>query len=61
MARLYTKTPWSYDTDSWFDVTSVNVNSQNVHEDKMFERQAILHLLSQGSKYYKYVKSRTMT
>ena len=42
MARLYIKTPWSYETDSWFDVTSVNFNSQKVHEDKIFERQDIL-------------------
>ena len=47
-------------TDSWFDVTSVNFNSQKVHEDKIFERQDILQFLSQGSKYYKYVKSQTM-
>ena len=57
MARLYIKTPWSYETDSWFDVTSINFNSQKVHEDKIFERQDILQFLSQGSKYYKYVKS----
>ena len=44
-------------TDSWFDVTSVDFNSQKVHEDKIFERQDISHFLSQGSKYYKYVKS----
>ena len=48
-------------TDSWFDVTSVNFNSQKVDEDKIFERQDILQFLSQGSKYYKYVKSPTMT
>ena len=57
--RLYIKTPWSYETDSWFDVTSVNFNSQKVHEDKIFERQDILQFLSQGSKYYKYVKYPT--
>ena len=46
-------------TDSWFDVTSVNFNfnSQKVHEDKIFERQDILQFLSQGSKYYKYIGS----
>ena len=60
MARLYIKTPWSCETDSWFDVTSVNFNSQNVYEDKIFERQDILQFLSQSSKYYKYVKSPTM-
>ena len=58
MARLYIKTPWSYETDSWFDVTPINFNSQKVHEDKIFERQDIF--LSQGSKYCKYVKSPTM-
>ena len=60
MASLYIKTPWSYETDSWFDVTSVNFNSQKVHQDKLFERQDILQFLSEGSKYYKYVKSPTM-
>ena len=62
MARLYIKIPWSYETVSWFDVTSVNFNfnSQKVHEDKIFERQDILQFLSHGSKYYKYVKSPTM-
>ena len=60
MARLYIKTPWSYETDSWFVVTSVKFNSQKVHEDKSFERQDILHFLSKGSKYYKYVKSATI-
>ena len=60
MARLYIKTPWSHETASWFDVTSVNFNSQNVHEDKVLEQQDILQFLSQGSKYYKYVKSPTM-
>ena len=60
MARLYIKTPWSYETDSWFDVTSVNFNSQKVHEDKIFERQDVLQFLSEGSKYYKYVKFPTM-
>ena len=47
-------------TDSWFDVTSVNFNSPKVHEDKIFKRQDILQFLSQGSKYYKYVKSPTI-
>ena len=42
-------------TDSWFDVTSVNFNSQNVHEEKNFEWQDILQFLSQGSKYYIYI------
>ena len=48
-------------TDSWFDVTSVNFNNQKVHEDKVFERQDILQFLSQGSEYYEYVKSPTTT
>ena len=50
----------NYETDSWFDVLSVNFNSQKVHEDKIFERQDVLQFLSKGSKYYKYVKSPTM-
>ena len=49
MARLYFKTLWSYETDSWFDVTSVKFNCQKVHEDKIFE-QDIVQFLSQGSK-----------
>ena len=28
-----------YNTDSWVDVTSVNFNSEKVHEDKIFGRQ----------------------
>ena len=60
MACLYIKTLLSHETDSSFDVTSVNFNSQNVHEEKNFEWQDILQFLSQGSKYYKYVKSPTM-
>ena len=61
MARLYIKTPWSYEIDSWFYITSVNFNShEEVHEDKIFERQYILQFLSQGFKYCKYVKSPTM-
>ena len=54
MACLYIKK-----TDSWFDVTFVNFNSQKVHEDRIFE-QDILRFLSEGSKYYKYVKSPNM-
>ena len=61
MARLYIKTQWCYETASWFEVTFVNFNSQKVHEDNIFERQDILQFLSQGSKYYNYVKSPTMT
>ena len=40
-------------TDSWFDVTSVNFNSPKVHEDTIFEQQDILQFLSQGSKYHR--------
>ena len=40
-------------------ITVCNLNSQKVHEDKIF-KQDILQFLSQGSKYYKYVKSPTM-
>ena len=36
MARLYIKTPWSYETDSWVDVTSVDFNSKKIHEDENF-------------------------
>ena len=57
MARLYIKTPWSYETDFWVDVTSVNFNSKNVHEDNIFVRQDILQSFSGVSKDYKYVKS----
>ena len=57
MARLYIKTSWrkSYKTDSWFDITSVNYNSQKVHEDIIFEQQDILQFLWKGYKYYKYM------
>ena len=47
-------------TDSWFEVTSVNFNSQKFGEDKILEGQDILQFLSQCSKYYKYVKTPTM-
>ena len=55
MARLYIKTSWSYETDSWVDVTSVNFNSKKVHEDEVFDRQDILQFFSDLSKDYKYV------
>ena len=42
-------------TDSWLDVTSVNFNSQKVHEDIIFEQQDILQFLWKGYKYYKYM------
>ena len=51
MAHLYIKTPWSYKTDSLFDVISVNFNSQKVHEVK-FSNDKLLQFLSQGSEYY---------
>ena len=60
MSRLYIKTPWSYETDSWFDVTYVNFNSEKVHEDTISEQHDIFQFFSQGSKYNKYVKSPTM-
>ena len=46
LARLYIKTPWRDETDSWFDVTSVNFNSQKVHEENIYERQDLLQFLS---------------
>ena len=57
MARLYIKTPWSYETDSWVDVTSVDINNKKIHEDKIFDWQNILQFFSGASKDYKYVKS----
>ena len=60
MARLYTKTPRSYETDSWVDVTSVDFNSKNIHKDKIFDGQDVLQFVSGVSKYYKYVKSPNM-
>ena len=45
MARLYIKTSWSYETDSWVDVTSVDFNRKKVHEDKIFDRQNILQAI----------------
>ena len=42
MARLYIKTHWSYETDSWVDVTSIDFNRKKVNEDKIFDRQDIL-------------------
>ena len=43
--------------DSRFDVTSVNFNSEKVHEDDIFVRQDILQYFSGESKDYKYLKS----
>ena len=47
MARLYIKTLWSYEIDSWFDITSINFNSQKIQEDKILEQQDVLQFLSQ--------------
>ena len=57
MACLYIKTPWSYETDTWVDVNSVNFKSKKVHEDNIFIQQDILQLFSEISNDYKYVKS----
>ena len=43
-------------TDSRYDITSVNFNSENVHEDDIFVRQDILQFFSGESKDYKYLK-----
>ena len=37
-------------TDSHYDITSVNFNSENVHEDDIFVRQDILQFFSEESK-----------
>ena len=55
--KFFSKTPWSYETDYWVDVTSVDFNSKTIHEDKIFDRQDILQFFSGVSKDYKYVKS----
>ena len=60
MAHLYIKTSWSYETDSWVDVISVNFNSKKNHEDNIFDRQNILQFFSGVSKDYKYVKCPNM-
>ena len=44
-------------TDSRYDITSVNFNSEKVHEDDIFVRQDILQFFSGESKDYKYLKS----
>ena len=54
MAGLYIK--WSYETDSWVDVTYVDFNSKKIHETTIFERLDILQFFSDVSKHYKYVK-----
>ena len=57
---MYIKTPWSYETDSWVDVTSVEFNSKKIHKDNIFVRQDILQFFSGVSKDYNYVKSPNM-
>ena len=42
---------------SGYDITSVNFNSEKVHEDDIFLRQDTLQFLSRESKDYKYLKS----
>ena len=44
-------------TDSRYDITSVDFNSENVHEDDIFVQQDILQFFSGESKDYKYLKS----
>ena len=44
-------------TDSRYDITSVNFNSEKVHEDDIFVLQDILQFFSGESKDYKYLKS----
>ena len=43
-------------TDSRYDITSVNFNSEKVHEDDIFVRQDILLYFPAESKDYKYLK-----
>ena len=56
MACLYIKTLWS----SYYDVTSVDFNSKQIHEDNILDRQDILQFFSGVSKDYKHVKSPNM-
>ena len=56
MACLYIKTLWS----SYYDVTSVDFNSKQIHEDNILDRQDILQFFSEVSNDYKYVKSPNM-
>ena len=44
-------------TDSRYDITFINFNSEKVHEDDIFVRQDILQFFSGESKDYKYLKS----
>ena len=43
--------------DSGYDITSVEFNSENIHEDAIFVQQNTLQFLSGESKDYKYLKS----
>ena len=43
--------------DPCYDITSINFNSEKVHEDDIFVRQDILQFFSGESKDYKYLKS----
>ena len=56
MACLYIKTLWR----PYYDVTSVDFTSKEIHEDNIFDRQDILQFFSGVSKDYKYVKSPNM-
>ena len=47
-------------TDSRYDITFVNFNSEKVHEDDIFVLQDILQFFSEESKDYKYLKSPNM-
>ena len=44
-------------TDSHYDITSVNFNSEKIHEDDIFVQQDTLQFFSGESKDYKYLKS----
>ena len=43
-------------TDSRYDITSVNFNSEKVHQDDIFVRQDILQFFSEESKDHNYLK-----
>ena len=47
MARLYIKTPWGYETDSWVDVTSVNFNSNKKSTKIKYSTHKIYYNFSQ--------------
>ena len=56
MACLYIKTLWS----SYYDATSFDFNSKQIHEDKIFDGEDILQFSSEVSKDCKYIKSPNM-